>query len=148
MDECFGKLYYLNNFHGSWSLKIIKIINSLYCIFGETTNSLPNGIDITDKSGDYNIKNKFSIKISSFIVNSYITKRFVKYTQSGGKIKYLSPINIVLDTYDHNHSTTINENCIESIKTILNHPHFNNCKSIKEIERRLSSVESLNNRFN
>ena len=36
---------------------------------------------------------------------------------------------------------------VESIITILNHPHFKGCHSIEDIQKKIASVNNLNERF-
>ena len=146
MKESFGKLYCLPDIknNGEWTNHLIKRISKLRCSFEEETETLPNGIDI---SYSYNTKNKLGEKISNFLVRSYVIKYITLLTTDGGTASYLSPINIVLDKIDRKYNSIINKEAVESIKWILNHPHFNTCKSIQNIEEAITTVNDLNLRF-
>ena len=124
-------------------------LSILYCNFGEITGDLPNGINIySTPLMNMNIDEyKLGIDISKFLVNSYLTEYIYKYNVDGSQISYLSPINIVLDSIDREFITIINKECIENIKSIINHPNFMGCKNIEEIKKCILLVKELNNRF-
>ena len=149
MSECFGELYSLpSNCDGAWNKRLIRILSELHCSFGERTQMTPNGIGVTRIRDTHNSQNRIGSVIASFIISSYITRHRVKFNGDGGKFTYLSPVNIVLETIDREFISTINEECLEGIISVLNHPHFEGCTSVKEIEARISSIKNLNDRFN
>ena len=148
-EECFGKLYCLENVsQGKWISNIIERISSLHCIFGIQSPRKHNGIKI-----GYKVKwgledsEPLGKVIASFIVRSYITKRYRKVDPDGGELIYVIPINLVLSTIEREYTALINKHCIQSIISILNHPHFSGCTSIEEIEEGTRSVKDFNNRF-
>ena len=51
-------------------------------------------------------------------------KNKLKKCKDGAKITYLSPVNLVLDTVNMDYTSIVNKEVVESIITILNHPHF------------------------
>ena len=149
MSECFGELYHLPcSYDGVWMKRLIRNMSELHCIFGERTQMTPNGIEVTRIRDTHNPENRIGSIIAYFIISSYITKHLVKFNADGGRFTYLSPVNIVLETIDPEFITNVNQECLESIITILNHPHFEECFSVKDIETQLPSVQNLNDRFN
>ena len=56
-------------------------------------------------------------------------------------------MNLVLDTVNVQYTSIVNKEVIESIVTILNHPHFKGCCSIGDIQKKIASVGDLNERF-
>lgn len=148
-EECFGELYCLkNDFPGEWIISIIERINALQCIFGVESQIKPNGINVVYKvKWGLEESDTLGKVISSFLVRSYITKIFRKFNPDGEECIYLIPINLVLSTLDRDYTILVNKECIQTIMTILNHPHFSGCTSVEEIEKRLPNVKDLNNRF-
>lgn len=148
-NECFGELYYLpyDNL-GEWLMKRIHIISSLYCTFDEKTSELPNGINIYRTSRGYKEDQQIiGLELAKLLVNTYIIKRLNIINQDGSQISYMTPINIVLDTMDSEYITTINKSCIESMKSIINHPYFKSCQNIDDINKSISSIKNLNDLF-
>ena len=139
MNDEYGKLYLLNNnIEGKWINNIIQILNSiLYCDFIKKSDEYHNGIKINiDYEG-----NNISKNISIFLVNCYIIKYEYIYEEDGEKLTYLSPVNIVLDGINSS------DDCLNEINTILNHPHFEGCTNINDINNKISTVPNFNNRF-
>ena len=105
-----------------------------------------NGINILNKNAMVLKEEQLGKVIASFIVNSYIDVPIVK-EEDGITIRFKSPVNIFLEELDHDFTSVINKEGIESIKTILNHPHFQDCHSIDDIESRIQTVSNLLDRF-
>lgn len=148
--ECFGELYCLkSDNYGKWIEDIKYRISKLYCVMnGKKTSKVPNGINIIHKP-DNNIDNdvqRLGLDIASFLVRSQITKRRSKISEEE-VITYLTPVNIILDSIDRDYTTLINHKAVQNIITILNHPHFKGCNSIKEIQDMIPTVKDLNGRF-
>ncbi len=144
MGECFGELYTLPSSQGEWLDNLIERMSSLKCSFGEKTEVLPNGIDLsyTNDSGEYIGK-----EISSFCTRSYLIRYIGVIKPDGTYYSYLAPVNIVIHSIDRNYSKLINKEAVESMKTILNHPHFDQCKSVGNIKEWIHLVKDLNLRF-
>ena len=145
MEECFGELYCLPLNEGKWNQDIIQKMSILNCSFNnEITHEIPNGINIS-----YINHNSFKLgeEISSFIIRSYLIKYISHINVNGENYSYLAPVNIFLESIDRSYSTLINQNAIENMKTILNHPHFSTCKTIDDIKKEIQSVKDLNLRF-
>tara|TARA_B100000579_G_scaffold112214_1_gene89755 strand:+ start:3088 stop:3615 length:528 start_codon:yes stop_codon:yes gene_type:complete len=143
----YGNLFqYQYDYSGKWIQGLIQRISSLSCDFGEETNILLNGINVSLRKNimDNNLLGK---EISQFIVCSYMVKNKVKRCKDGAKITYLSPVNLVLDTVNLHYTSIVNKEVIESIITILNHPHFKGCCSIEDIQKKIALVDDLNERF-
>ena len=122
--------------------KLISIISQLNYDFNEITKILPNGINIIyDPLKQDNVIGDI---ISAFLVRSYIIKQYTITKDSGERFTDLRPVNIILDNYLDNDIST----CLDSIKTILNHPHFRGCKNINDITKKIEYVNDLNMRFN
>ena len=133
---------------GKWITGLIEKISSLSCDFGVTSTRLINGINVSIRKGILDDpKDHLGEEISKFIVCSYMEKNMVKYLKTGGNITYQPVVNLVLDTIDKDYTSIVNKDAVESIITILNHPHFSGCNSIEDIKDRLSTVEKLNNRM-
>ena len=134
----YGKLYILNNnIEGKWIKNVIRLLNTLYCNFIDKCEEYENGIKINLKYEGIVISNTITI----FLINCYLMKYEEVYNKDGGIFSYLLPINIVLDEINNI------DNCLNGINTILNHPHFEGCKSINDINNRISTVPNLNDRF-
>tara|TARA_Y100000590_G_C15122807_1_gene789360 strand:- start:20 stop:439 length:420 start_codon:yes stop_codon:yes gene_type:complete len=132
-----GKLYILhNNIKGEWIQNIIMLLSNLYCDFIERSEIYENGIKINMAYEGDIISNNMAI----FFVNCYIMKEEEIYLDDG-MITYFSPINIVLNEIN------VADNCLNEINTILNHPHFKGCTSINDINKKISSVPNLNDRY-
>ena len=76
-------------------------------------------------------------------MRSYIIKKYTISKPNGERFTYLTPVNIILDNYLNKDAST----CVESIKTILNHPHFKGCKDINDIIKKINHVNDLNKRY-
>ena len=153
IEESSGELYTLPYLViGKWLQERLNQISKLFCSFGEKSESLPNGIDIYKTHRGYK-KNQqhVGINIALFLVSAYLVKNFIRIKGIDERISYIKPINIVLETLDSDSDsdniTKINQSCIESMKTILNHPHFENCREIEDIIQSFPSVKDLNHRF-
>ena len=143
----YGNLFqYKYDYSGEWIQGLIQRISYLSCDFGEETKDLLNGINVSLRNNmvDNNLLGK---EISQFMVCSYMVQNIVKKCKDGAKITYLSPVNLVLDTINVQYTSIVNKEVIESIVTILNHPHFKGCCSIEDIQKKISSVDDLNGRF-
>ena len=143
----YGNLFqYQYDYSGEWIQGLIQRISYLSCDFEEPSNNLLNGINVTLRKSmmDNNLLGK---EISQFMVCSYMVKNKVKKCKDGAKITYLSPVNLVLDTVNVQYTSIVNKEVIESIVTILNHPHFKGCCSIEDIQKKIASVDDLNERF-
>ena len=143
----YGNLFqYQYDYSGEWIQGLIQRISYLSCDFGEETKDLLNGINVSLRNNmvDNNLLGK---EISQFMVCSYMVKNKVKKCKDGAKITYLSPVNLVLDTINVQYTSIVNKEVIESIITILNHPHFKGCCSIGDIQKKIASVDDLNGRF-
>lgn len=141
--ENYGELYCLEKTgQGEWMNKIIKLIAGLKCIFGENTPELPNGISVTERD-DQGVL--IGTILSSFLLRTYIIKVYKKYVEDNQVFSYLSPINLILNAY--NSYEDYGKKTINSVETILNHPHFSNCKSIDDICKKIIDIKHLNRRF-
>ena len=145
--KSYGDLFhYQFDYSGEWIQGLIQRISYLSCDFGEETKDLLNGINVSLRNNmvDNNLLGK---EISQFMVCSYMVQNIVKKCKDGAKITYLSPVNLVLDTINVQYTSIVNKEVIESIITILNHPHFKGCCSIEDIQKKIASVDDLNGRF-
>ena len=145
--KSYGDLFhYQFDYSGEWIQGLIQRISYLSCDFEEPSNNLLNGINVSLRNNmvDNNLLGK---EISQFMVCSYMVQNIVKKCKDGAKITYLSPVNLVLDTINVQYTSIVNKEVIESIVTILNHPHFKGCCSIEDIQKKISSVDDLNGRF-
>tara|TARA_B100001029_G_C15039711_1_gene442710 strand:- start:235 stop:762 length:528 start_codon:yes stop_codon:yes gene_type:complete len=143
----YGHLFqYQYDYSGEWIQDLIRRISSLSCEFEEPSSNLLNGINVSLRKGimDNNLLGK---EISQFMVCSYMIKNKLKKCKDGAKLTYLSPVNLVLDTVNVHYTSIVNKEVIESIITILNHPHFKGCHSIGDIQKKIASVDNLNERF-
>ena len=141
-EENFGKLYCLKDGgKGEWIQGVISIISLLNYGFNEVTEDLPNGINII--YDPLKRDNVIGDTISSFLVRCYVIKRFTIRKDNGEQLLYLSPVNLILDTYLNKEKSC----CLDSIRTILNHPHFQGCKSIEDITKKIDDVNDFNMRF-
>ena len=131
---------------GDWLDGVINRISHLQYSFEAPSENLPNGINILNKNAMVLKEEQLGKVIASFIVNSYIDVPIVK-EEDGITIRFKSPVNIFLEELDHDFTSVINKEGIESIKTILNHPHFQDCHSIDDIESRIPTVDNLLDRF-
>ncbi len=146
--ECFGKIYRLkNNINQGWNLKTKQLISSLCLDFNEKTKELPNGINIVRRPKSKISDKGIGMNIASFIMETYITEVIRMINDNGEQIVRLIPINIFLNSIDREYISTINKEAIESIKSIFNHPHFKDCDSKYEIEKKISDVPCFNERF-
>ena len=138
MTNEYGKLYILNNYiTGKWLNNVIQILTNLYCDFIKKSDEYHNGIKINiDYEG-----NNISKNIAIFLVNCYIIKYEHIDKEDGEELIYLSPINIVLDRINRS------DYCLNEINTILNHPHFEGCTNINDINDKILTIPNLNNRF-
>ena len=109
----------------------------------EISGDNPNGIYL-----EYNVPSKeeqtLGIDIAKFIVRSYIVKYIVK-EKKGEWFTAPTIINIVLN--EINKDGIINTSVLEKIITVLNHPHFKGCNNIHELQKKASSVDNLNERY-
>ena len=145
--KSYGDIFhYKFDYSGEWIQGLIQRISYLSYEFEGPSNDLLNGINISLRESvmDNNILGK---EIAQFMVCSYIVKNKVKKCKDGAKISYLSPVNLVLDTVNVHYTSIVNKEVIESIITILNHPHFKGCCSIGDIQKKIASVDDLNGRF-
>jgi len=142
----YGKLYvFNNNIEGEWIKKIIILLNKLYCNFKESSEEYQNGIEINSESKGVLISKKMAI----FLINCYLIKHKEYYDNNGISFTYLLPVNIVLD--EINFVNYLDEiyiyNYLNGVNTILNHPHFKECKNVSDIDDKISSIPNLNDRF-
>ena len=72
----------------------------------------------------------------------------VKVDPDGLLCTYRAPVNLILNSINKEYVSIINNKCIEQIKTILNHPTFEGCKTLNDIKSRFMIVKHLNERFN
>jgi hypothetical protein len=82
------------------------------------------------------------------MVSSYITQNTRKYGDT--RYEYFTVknvLNIVLYYIDRKSPTLVDKKTIECIQIILNHPHFKGCKSIDAIQKKITSIDNLNDRF-
>ena len=145
--KSYGNLFhYQFDYSGEWIQGLIQRISYLSCDFEEESKDLLNGINVSLRKSmmDNNLLGK---EISQFMVCSYMVKNMVKKCKDGAKITYLSPVNLVLDTINVQYTSIVNKEVVESIVTILNHPHFKGCCSIGDIQKKIASVDGLNERF-
>ena len=145
----YGKLYHHRaDITGEWMQGLIQRIGSLSCEFFVESDNLMNGIKVSlHQKGTLN-KDLLGKEIAEFMVCSYVIKHRIKVcTETGATMSFLPHVNIVLDTINNNYITIVNKEVIESINTILNHPHFEGCDSIEKIQHKIQSVEGLNGRF-
>lgn len=144
--KSYGNLFhYQYDYSGEWIQGLIQRISYLSCDFEEPSNNLLNGINVSLRKSI--MDNLLGKDISQFMVCSYIVKNKVKKCKDGAKIAYLSPVNLVLDTINVQYTSIVNQEVIESIVTILNHPHFKGCCSIEDIQKKIALVDDLNGRF-
>ena len=142
----YGPLFHHQiDYSGKWIQSIIQKISSLSCVFEGVSDSLHNGINVKDTSK----LTQLGDVIAKFMVGSYITKNIIKSNDvTGERFTVSHVINIVLFSIDEKEECNIiNKAVIESIVSILNHPHFQGCNCIDDIHRKLSSVEDLNKRY-
>jgi hypothetical protein len=142
----YGKLYvFNNNIEGEWIKKIIILLNKLYCNFKESSDEYQNGIEINSESKGVIISKKMAI----FLINCYLIKYKEYYDNNGILFTYLLPVNIVLD--EINFVNYLDEiyiyNYLNGVNTILNHPHFKECKNVSDIDDKISIIPNLNDRF-
>lgn len=163
-EEPFGELYCLKTDDftpeeqleiekmNTWNQKIVRKMSTLHCEFTTPSHILPNGINVVQKK-HINLFNpgifELGKGISKFILNTYLVKRIVKVDETNGEkiLTYNSPVNVFLDKIDKQFVSILNNSSIESIKSILNHPHFTGCKSVQDIQNRIPTVKDLNKRF-
>ena len=150
MTELFGRIYCLKRIYdGDWMTNVLNIMKQLYCMFGEPTDSHPNGIRIS-KESELNTGERMEYldyDISNFIINTYIVLRLSKLSPDGEYFVYYDPINIVIKSLTSDYKSILSEKSINSIDTIFNHPHFKGCKSVVDIKEKIQSVEDFNTRF-
>ena len=144
MEECFGELYTLPSSQGEWLDNLIERMSILRCSFEEKTENLPNGIDLsyTNLFGE-----QIGKEISSFSARSYLIRYLGVIKPDGTYFSYLAPVNIVIHSIDRNYTKLINKEAVESMKTILNHPHFDKCKNVGDIKEWTHLVKDLNLRL-
>ena len=144
-EECFGELYRLRlEYSGEWMDRIIQRISKLHIEFIEANDSLANGITLHNK-GEFT--SQLGTHIAIFLTESYIIKAHTHINSDGGISQYNRPINLILNSIDREYTSLINKECINSIVSILNHPHFRLCKSVKDIEASSNFVKDFNLRF-
>lgn len=150
-DKYVGLYISYDNIPGEWMLQLINKISNLYCNFGEITINLQNGIDVSESPVHLNNTYKLDEYISTYIVKSYIdlVQYIIDEEDDNTLISYISPVNIVLESVEINNDKEIiiNWNCLESIKTILNHPYFSKCKNLDDLKFQISQVPDLNRRY-
>ena len=134
----YGPLFHhgLPDYSGKWIQSLIKRISRMSCMFGDTTKNLPNGINVQNCKDIYSVDKAMGDEVAKFMVGTYITKNSCRRV-----------VNIVLFNVDRDYISIVNKNVVESIITILNHPHFHGCHSIDDIKKKILSVENLNDRF-
>lgn len=143
----YGNIYILNNnIEGKWIKNILLLLNKLYCNFINLSEDYQNGIKVNNNNEGENISNKICI----FLLNCYLMQYKEQFNEDGYIIGYYTPINIILDeinTYKYLNNFCI-YNYLDGINTILNHPHFKECKTVLDIEYKINLIPNLNNRFN
>jgi len=145
INDTLGELYCLEkNGSGKWMDRAIEAVGELQCSFNNSSVNLPNGIKIINDDKDGFV---LGTTISSFLLRSYIVKHCRCNLGVRGSLSYSIPVNIILFSLNSGADNYI-KNTMESIESVLNHPHFSNCKSIDDICKKLNSVKDLNNRFN
>ena len=146
----YGKLFHHQaDITGKWIQGLIQRISALSCEFDVESDNFMNGINVSlRKKSVVDTKEILGEEIAEFMVCSYVIKNRKKVCKDTGETMTFHPhVNLVLDTLDNNYVTIINKEVIESINTILNHPHFNGCNSIEEVQEAIQSVEELGGRF-
>ena len=144
MEECFGEIYTLPRSQGEWLDNLIERMSLLKCSFGEKIEGLPNGINLSYTN---NFGEQIGKEISSFCTRSYLIRYIGVIKPDGTYFRYLAPVNIVINSIDRNYTKLINKEAVESMKSILNHPHFDQCKSVGDIKECIHLVKDLNLRF-
>ena len=146
----YGKLFHHRaDITGEWIQSLIQRISTLSCEFHEESGNFMNGINVSlRKKSVVDTKDILGEEIAEFIVCSYVIKNKKKVCKDTEETMTFHPhVNIVLDTLNNDYVTIINKEAIESINTILNHPHFNGCDTIEEVQEAIQSVEELGGRF-
>tara|TARA_Y100001980_G_C14278672_1_gene113923 strand:+ start:38 stop:517 length:480 start_codon:yes stop_codon:yes gene_type:complete len=150
----YGKLYILhNNILGHWATELVKKLNTLHCSFedipdkfkSDNPDYLKNGINVNYYPTDIKNNYQFDNDISSFIINTYINTYDYIIEQDGSTFIIVTPINLVLDSVKKN--LVITQECIENIKTILNHPYFDGCKNLEDIKKVFRNIPDFNLRY-
>ena len=150
-DKYLGLYISYDNIPGEWMLEVIHKISNLYCTFGEITINLQNGIDVSETPIQPTNTYKLGEYMSTYIVKSYLdlVQYIIDEEDDFTVVSYISPVNIVLDSVKINDDKEIiiNWNCLENIKTILNHPYFSKCKNLDDLKFQISQVPDLNRRY-
>ena len=145
----YGRLFYhVLDYSGKWINDIIQHIRDLHCIFGEESYNNPNGISIHNPGDIFKLDQSLGEEIAKCMVSSYITQNTRKYGDT--MYEYFTVknvLNIVLYYIDRKSPTLVDKKTIECIQIILNHPHFKGCKSIDAIQKKITSIDNLNDRF-
>ena len=144
-NQSFGKLFHHPNQYAcssKWMRGLITRISVLSYNFGIESENLPNGISVSLRKSimDTALLGK---GIAQFMVCSYVAKNKIKICPNGATMTYNPIVNLVLDTVDVNYVSIVNPAVIESIVTILNHPHFKGCNNIEDIQEKIESVSLL-----
>ena len=149
-----GEGYYGRLFHheidytGKWIKDLIQRISQLHCMFGEITSNNANGIYIHNPGDIFTLGQSLGEDIAKCMVSSYVTNNFLKYGDTRDEYFTMKrTVNMVLFNVDRGFVTLIDKKTIECIITILNHPHFTGCKTINDIQNKISSISKLNDRF-
>ena len=147
-NKSYGELFHQPNSFtcsGKWMNNLIERISKLKCECTFVSDNLHNGINVSlCKKSNTNILGK---EIAKFLVLSYIVKnksKTLKNNGENGDLTYQRIVNLVLDTIDYEYVSIVNKEVIESIITILNHPHFKDCHNIEDIHKKILTIKTLN----
>ena len=147
-NEEYGGLYVGHVQFGDWINKVNILLSQLYYSFIDPTEELKNGIKIFNNESKIPKQFKENKKyyligdiVSSFLLSSYIIKLISYNIGSSGSMSQLSPVNIVLYSIDDCGKCGLKT--LRSIETILNHPHFNGCKSPQQIQEKIPIIQHI-----
>ena len=146
----YGKLFHHRaDITGEWVQGLIQRISALSCEFHVESDNHINGINVSlRKKSVVDTDDILGEEIAEFMVCSYVIKNKKKVCKDSEETMTFHPhVNIVLDTLNNDYVTIINKEAIESINTILNHPHFKGCNSLEDVQGAIQSVEELGGRF-
>ena len=145
----YGRLFHHPlDYDGKWIKGIIKQISDLNCIFGEESSNNHNGISIHNPGDIFKLDQSLGEEIAKCMVSSYITTNINRYGTT--RYEYFTVknvLNIVLYYIDRKSPNLVNKKTIECIHLILNHPHFKGCQNIGDIQKKILSMDSLNDRY-
>tara|TARA_B100000686_G_C16722579_1_gene935843 strand:+ start:910 stop:1443 length:534 start_codon:yes stop_codon:yes gene_type:complete len=145
--QSYGKLFHHANEYAcsnKWMKGLIQRISSLSCEFDLESKDLSKRINVSHRKGITDDKENLGKGVAQFLVCSYMIKNMIKVSyKSGELITYHPPVNLILDSVNVDYTSIVNKEVIESIQVILNHPHFEGCNSIEDIQKKIPSVEKL-----